>query len=395
MTRILAVLIIALVVIAIAQLSRIHELSKKIRNRKEEDISDAANRINAALMMVSMFVYFGYVIWQMVVWGPYMLPEAASEHGESIDNLFTFNWLIILPVFFVVHFLLFYFSSKYYYRKGRKAYYLTHNNKLEFIWTIVPSIALAGIIIFGLITWNKIQHNEDENPLVIELYAKQFDWTARYSGNDNDLGKANYLLVSGTNPLGVMTEQSINEKLAEYNEEIEKLEASLGEVMPDEQREEVEHKIALYHRFVARIMDMRNTEGNINAGADDRIVKGEFHLPVGKEVEFLIRAQDVIHSAYMPHFRMQMNAVPGEITRFVMKPTITTEEMRSRLDNPEFNYILLCNKICGAAHYNMQMNVIVESQAEYDMWIAEQKTFLAEEIQKGEEEVKKELAEIK
>lgn len=394
MTRILAVLIIALVVIAIAQLSRIHELSKKVRNRKEEDISGAANKLNAALMMVSMFVYFGFVIWQMVVWGPLMLPEAASEHGEAIDNLFTFNWIIILPVFFIVHFLLFYFASKYYYRKGRKAYYFTHNNKLEFIWTIVPSVVLAGIIIFGLITWNKIQNTEDENPLVVELYAKQFDWTARYTGNDNVLGNANYLLVSGTNPLGVMTSQSIDEKLAEYDADIKKLEASLEDYLPDDMQEEIQDKIKLYQRFEARIMDMKNTGSNLNAGADDKLVKGEIHLPVGQEVEFMIRAQDVIHSAFMPHFRMQMNAVPGEVTRFVMRPTITTEEMRVRLDDPEFNYILLCNKICGAAHYNMQMDVIIESQAEYDQWISEQKQFIAEEILQMEEE-EKQLSELK
>lgn len=393
MTRILAVLIIALVVIAIAQLSRIHQLSKKIRNRREEDISDAENRFNAGLMLVSMFVYFGFVIWQMVVWGPHMLPEAASEHGVSIDNLFTFNWIILLPVFFGMHILLFYFASKYYYRKGKKAYYYPHNNKLEFIWTIVPSITLAGIIIFGLITWNKIQHTTTENPMQIELYAKQFDWTARYTGGDEKMGNANYLLISGTNPLGIMTNETIDEKLAEYAADIEKLEASLNEVLPDSKREEVEDKIALYRRFEARIMDFRNTKSDLTAGKDDKLVKGELHIPVGQEVEFLIRAQDVIHSAYMPHFRMQMNAVPGEITRFVMIPTITTEEMRIKLDDPEFNYILLCNKICGAAHYNMQMDVIVESQADYDNWIGEQKAFIAEQIEEIEKE-EKQIAEL-
>lgn len=388
MTRILAVLIIALVVIAIAQLSRIHQLSNKIRNKKEEDISDAENRFNARLMFLSIFVYFGFVIWQMIVWGPLMLPEAASEHGVAIDNLFTFNWIILLPVFFGMHILLFYFSSKYYYRKGKKAYYYPHNNKLEFIWTIVPSITLAGIIIFGLITWNKIQHTTTENPMQIELYAKQFDWTARYTGNDGEMGNANYLLISGTNPLGVMTSETIDEKLAEYKGEIEKLEASLNEVLPDSKREELEDKVQLYRRFEARIMDFRNTKSNLNAGKDDKLVKGELHIPVGQEVEFLIRAQDVIHSAFMPHFRMQMNAVPGEITRFVMIPTITTAEMRVKMDDPEFNYILLCNKICGAAHYNMQMDVIIESQADYDRWIGEQKVFIAEQIEDIEKEEK-------
>ncbi len=378
MTSIFVVLIIAMAVIAIAQLSRIHQLSNNLRGKREEDISDTSNKVNAFLMLSSMFVYFGFVIWQMVVWGPYMLPEAASEHGKDIDQLFAVNWFILLTVFFGVHVLLFYFPFKYYRRKGTKAYYFTHDNKLEFIWTIVPSVTLAGIIIFGLITWNKIQKTEDENPLRIELYAKQFDWTARYTGSDNEMGNANYLLVSGSNPLGIMTKQTINEKLDEYAADIAKLQASLANVMPDHKREEVEDKIAVYERFVARIMDFNNTKRNLNAGLDDQLVKGEMHLPIGKEVEFFIRSQDVIHSAFMPHFRMQMNAVPGEITRFVMKPTITTEEMRIKMDDPDFNYILLCNKICGSAHYNMQMDVIVESQAEYDQWMSEQKVFIAE-----------------
>lgn len=125
---------------------------------------------------------------------------------------------------------------------------------------------------------------------------------------------------------------------------------------------------------------------------DDKIVKGEMHIPVGQEIEFLIRSQDVIHSAYMPHFRMQMNAVPGDVTRFVMKPTITTAEMRNKLNNPDFNYILMCNKICGSAHYNMQMDVIVDSPEDYQKWIDEQKPFIAETVKQNPTE-NKQLAE--
>jgi cytochrome c oxidase subunit 2 len=112
-----------------------------------------------------------------------------------------------------------------------------------------------------------------------------------------------------------------------------------------------------------------------------------------------MRSQDVLHSAYMPHFRAQMNCVPGMITQFSYTPIYTTEEMRQDPDvmekvkrtntiraeralngepnsDPwEFDYILLCNKICGKSHYNMQMKIIVETQEEYDAWMAEQKTF--------------------
>ena len=82
-----------------------------------------------------------------------------------------------------------------------------------------------------------------------------------------------------------------------------------------------------------------------------------------------------MHSAYMPHFRAQMNCVPGLKTQFNFVPRKTTLEMKEITGNDEFEFILLCNKICGAAHYNMQMNIIVESQEDYDKWLAEQKEF--------------------
>jgi cytochrome c oxidase subunit 2 len=78
----------------------------------------------------------------------------------------------------------------------------------------------------------------------------------------------------------------------------------------------------------------------------------------------------------MPHFRAQMNAVPGMITQFTFVPTITTDSMRTILNDPEFNYVLLCNKVCGSAHYNMQMTIVVEKEAAYEQWLAEQKTFV-------------------
>jgi len=103
----------------------------------------------------------------------------------------------------------------------------------------------------------------------------------------------------------------------------------------------------------------------------------------------------------MPHFRAQMNCVPGMVTQFAFTPTVTTTEMRQNPDIQnkvkninelrverqaeieeagqdllyEFDYLLLCNKICGKSHYNMQMKIVVETQEEFDAWIKEQKTF--------------------
>jgi cytochrome c oxidase subunit 2 len=79
-----------------------------------------------------------------------------------------------------------------------------------------------------------------------------------------------------------------------------------------------------------------------------------------------MRSQDVLHSAYFPHFRAQMNCVPGMETWFHFKPTITTAEMRKITNNPKFDYMLICNKICGASHYNMGMKIVVGTKKEYE-----------------------------
>ena len=138
--------------------------------------------------------------------------------------------------------------------------------------------------------------------------------------------------------------------------------------------ERLEKMEALKKTFTA-VID-QTAPDRLIAAEDDVVVK-ELHLPVNKTVHLKFRSQDIIHSAYLPHFRVQMNCVPGMNTDFVFKPTITTEEMKVETGNEAFEYVLLCNKICGAAHYNMQLKVVVESEEDYNKWLAEQTTFAA------------------
>jgi len=314
---------IILGIIAFARVIKVYELANALRGNKDEQVTDSDNKFNAKMMLAFMIAFFAFCIYQMIAYGKYVLPESASEHGVDIDNLMNFNLIIITIVFVLVNILLFWFAFKYYFRKGNRATYFAHSTKLELIWTIVPAIVLAVIIIYGLLTWNKIMTPVPENEaVVIELYAKQFDWTARYAGDDKKLGNTNYKLISDVNPLALDTTDS--------------------------------HSL------------------------DDKLVRGEFHIPVGKRVLFKFRSRDVIHSAYMPHFRAQMNCVPGMETQFHFVPTITTAEMRTKLGKPEFDYILVCNKICGQTHYNMQMKIVVESESQYNTWLASQPKFKAD-----------------
>lgn len=344
MTTFIALAILILVAIAIWQMGKIFELSQ-LRTETVQVANDKDNKNNGYLMIAFLLFIYGITIFSFAKYGKMSLPKAASEHGADYDQLMWISMGLILFVQTITQALLHYFAFKYHGKKGNKALFFADNDRLEFIWTIIPVIVLAGLILWGLYTWTNIMDvNDEDDPIVIELYAQQFNWTARYAGDDNVLGKSNVRMIDidRANVLGI---------------------------------------------------DESDSYGN-----DDVIVK-ELHLPVGRKVNFKMRSQDVLHSAFMPHFRAQMNCVPGMITEFSITPTMTTEQMRQNPDiqekvkrtnklrakwaaegrpnsDPwEFDYLLLCNKICGKSHYNMQMKIVVETEEEFNAWIKEQQTF--------------------
>ena len=391
---VLAYIVIILGILTLIQLVRVFEITGKLKGNKQNEVSDGENSRHGMSWLIFLIAYFGFFIWLVFEYGPHMLPEAASEHGAEIDFVLNLNWAIIITAFAITHILLFVFASKYAGGKKKKAQFVTHNNKLELVWTTVPAIVLTVIVFYGLGAWNDITSEPADDAVKIELYSKQFGWMARYAGEDEELGKANYLFINGMNPLGLITENTIQTRIDELNEDIKKIEGKLeaapkGGIKEEQLNEDLDWKIRQLRKI--NTYKKRHDIEPFENGTDDKIaMAGEFHLPVGKDISFIFRSQDVIHSAYMPHFRAQMNAVPGSITSFHFKPTITTEEMRRKTGNPDFDYILLCNKICGAAHYNMQMNIIVESQEDYERWLAEQKPFesvsTAEEKESSEDQ---------
>jgi cytochrome c oxidase subunit II len=382
MNKLLLLILIVLGILAVAQIIRVYELTARLRNKREEEISRRDNKLNAGLWLVFMIVFYVTFIYLMFAYGDGGLGVSASEHGTEIDWLLNFNFLIIIVVFFITNTLLFWFSFKYYYRPDRKALYYPHNNKLELIWTVIPAIVLAVIIIYGLKTWNDITADDKGDEIIVELYAKQFDWTVRYSGDDNTLGFADYKMIYGKNELGLITTQTLNEKITELDEQIANMERDIEEngiYTPDKKLNKKIKQLDILRRQKQRILTGllhgRDAERQDAAAMDDIITKGELHLVIGQPYSFRLRSQDIIHSAYFPHFRAQMNCVPGMVTYFRFTPTITTDSMRAIKGDESFDYILLCNKICGSAHYNMQIKVIVETQEEFDAWKAGLKTF--------------------
>src|SRR5690606_19906795 len=135
MSKLLILIVVVLGILAVAQLARVYELTSRLRGKREEEISDADNRMNATLMWLFPFAYFGFFLWLVVKYGDKMLPVAASTQGEATDALLDFNWWILILVFILTNVLLFYFAGKYVFSKDRRAHWYPHNNKLELLWT--------------------------------------------------------------------------------------------------------------------------------------------------------------------------------------------------------------------------------------------------------------------
>ncbi|MBP7513658.1 MAG: cytochrome c oxidase subunit II [Flavobacteriales bacterium] len=397
MMTLLILAVIVLGLLAVTRLSRVYELTAELRGKREEEISDRDSKMNARLLWIFPFAYFAFFLWLTVAYADQMLPVSASEHGVWLDDLLNFNWAILIVVFFITNILLFYFAGKYYHRADRRAYYYPHNNKWELGWTVVPAVVMIGIIIYGLSVWNRITAPAPANTPKVELYAQQFKWIARYPGKDGKLGATDFRLINGTNELGIVTPVAIKVRLEELDtqiaEEKKKMEEE-GDYLPEDKKVELRDHIKHLERMAGKIVNLRTLmdqdiaakgqESSYKHGADDLVVK-EFHLPVRESVELVIRSKDVIHSMFLPHLRTQMNAVPGMSTVFHMKPTITTDSMRTIVKNDAFEYILMCNKICGASHFNMQMPLVVEPNGAYTAWLSQQKAFeMAEEPAKPE-----------
>ncbi|WPR71806.1 cytochrome c oxidase subunit II [Flavobacterium sp. NG2] len=355
MTSLLVIIVLVLLAVALWQLTKIFDLTQVgSKSDSSEVATDKDNNVQGYLMFGFLAFLYIFTIYGLLKWGGLALHTPASAHGGQVDNLMNISWVLLFLVQAITQALLYYFSFKYKGKQGQKALFFADNNKLEALWSIIPAVVLAGLILYGLYAWTNIMFIDDEeDTVVIELYAQQFKWSARYAGEDNVLGKANVRYIEGVNTVGV--------DLSDPN------------------------------------------------SADD-FVTSELHIPVGKKVHFKMRSQDVLHSAYMPHFRAQMNCVPGMVTEFAFEPIYTTAEYRelpymiekvahinelrakksaeliakgeTGLDPYTFDYLLLCNKICGSSHYNMQMKIVVDTPEDYKKWVKEQ-VLLAQQVKEA------------
>ena len=309
---------LVLLLVVLYLLFRISRLAAAFRRGNKEYVS-RSNKINGYLMLVFLVVGGVAFFWSFFDARKDFTVPNASVHGEWIDDMFWLTMVILGVVFVITQVLLFWYSYKFQYQKGKKAFFFPHSTRLEIIWTAIPAIVMSLLVFNGWKNWTKITGPAPEEAVVVEVMGKQFTWTPRYPGADNSLGRASVHLIDAVNHMGIdFTDRS----------------------------------------------------------ALDDIVPRELHIPKGRPVMFNIRSIDVLHAPYMPHFKVHMYAVPGMPTRFWFVPNKSTEEMRTELGNPEFNYEMACSQICGTGHYAMRLEVVVDEPEEYEAWLAQQQTFV-------------------
>lgn len=318
MTTFLIVVILVLAFVLVFQISKASEYVSVLKG--EEKSFKQSNKVNAFLFIAFLVAGLIGAWWcnEMFFGRTLLAQPAASDHGEKIDNMLWLTLAVTGLVFFITQIALFWFAFKYQYTEKRKAYYFAHSNKLELIWTVVPAIFLTVLVGLGLFYWFNITSDAPKDAQIVEITGKQFNWMMRYPGKDGVLGRKNYRLTDASN----------------------------GNALGVDWEDEASHD------------DLESTE---------------MHLVVGKPVQLVINAQDVIHDVGLVHFRLKMDAVPGIPTTMWFTPKYTTEQMKQITGNKNFVYEISCDQMCGSGHYSMKGLIIVETQEEYDKWLAQQK----------------------
>ena len=335
MQMFLVIAVIALIFLVIFQISKAAEYVGVLKG--EEQSRKQTNKVNGFLMLSFMIIgLFG--VWYcnkelapktlMYYGGP------ASEQGIKVDSMLMTTLAITGVVFVFTQILLFWFAYKYQEKEGKKVQFFVHSTKLELLWTAVPAIFLTVLVVIGLRNWTSFTSEAPANALKVEVTGKQFGWIFRYAGKDGEFGKKYYRMIDAAdNSLGLIWRDTVVNR-------------ANGE--PQQLKDD-------------------------KYSHDDLVMEQTMYIVKGRPVKLIINSRDVIHDVGLNHFRMKMDAVPGMPTTMWFTPIYTTAEMKERTKNPNFQYEISCDQMCGNGHYSMKGTIEVVTQAEFNAWEAKQK----------------------
>lgn len=320
MTMFLTIAVVVLIFVVIFQIAKASEYVSVLKG--EEVSRKQNNKINGLLMVV--FLVLGLVgVWycnELLYDKTLLVQDAASVEGARVDSMLWVTLAVTGIVFIATQVILFVFAYKYQEDTNRKVVFFAHSTKLELIWTVIPAIALTVLVVIGLRNWFLFTGEPPKNAMVVEVTGKQFGWIYRYPGKDGSFGK-------------------------KYYKNIDNASNSLGLIWDDE------------------------------LAQDDIVMEQTVYLIKGKPVKLVLGSRDVIHDVGLSHFRLKMDAVPGIPTTMWFTPKYTTKEMKERTGNPNFQYEISCDQMCGNGHYSMKGVIEVVDQEEFDAIMAKQKPY--------------------
>ncbi|MDR7451653.1 MAG: cytochrome c oxidase subunit II [Armatimonadota bacterium] len=257
-------------------------------------------------LVVLLFVALGGALSFALARTRWWLPPGASTQAAEIDRLFTTTLIVTGIVFVLVHI----FLAVLIWQGGRRtapAAYWHDNRTLELTYTLAPAAILVTLIAMGAVVWARVHAAPPPDALVVEVRAEQFGWVFRYPGADGQFGRTDATrFLTRDNPLGI--------------------------------------------------------DPTDPAGRDD-IVARELHLIAGRPVHIRLSAKDVLHSFFVPQFRVKQDAVPGMVQSVVFEPTRAG------------TYEIACAELCGVGHYIMRGKVVVETRGAFETWLAAQQPF--------------------
>ncbi len=243
----------------------------------------------ATVVLVVLATYFFMDDW---------LPPLVSDRG-AIDSALWISLVVTGVVFIVTNLLLAWFSWRYQDREGAEAAYWHENHKLEWTWTAATAIIMTVFVFKSLSLWAEVRSDAPDDAMVVEVTGQQFRWVIRYPGADGEFGPTdvNLIDVDDENYIGV--------------------------------------------------------DRSDPAGADDIIAVNELYLVKDRPIRVRLRSTDVIHSFFLPNFRVKQDTMPGLTIETWFVPTETG------------NFEIACAEHCGLGHYRMRGFVYVVEADEF------------------------------
>ena len=316
------------------------------------------------------------------------IPEDASTTGAAIDLLFNFILYLTSAVGIAVFVVLIIFLVKYRHQPGRHAKFIHGNNKLETVWTLIPTLILALIAVFSQSTWSQVKSYDnmpnpatDPDVVHVEVIGRQFKWYYHYPGADGKMGPRKWAKID---PLSSNPEELIGLHRGE-NLLIEQEDGTRVELWGEVTEENDDTLTLATYEYdnavkdwveVSRTLDAASVVARNEYGKDD-LVTSVMYIPVNRKVYMEISSVDVIHSFWLPNFRVKQDAMPGLNARAWLEATKTSAQVigTDEQGNPK-PFEIVCAELCGQGHYTMKGLMYVVSDADYQAFLDEQALYL-------------------